>query len=108
MKQCYTIEKKDDEVWIVDNTTCHIDGEPFKYKQVDECRAKALSEVLNELHSYKQSLKDIMEIIHNITYGEFEYTDLENYIYKGVNIEDIHYKYDDIARTIKEMNKNED
>ena len=104
----FEIKKRDEKVYIVDNTCCDMDGEHFEYEQANKFDAETICERLNTLQSSKTTLNDIMDIIHNIKYGDFEYSDLEDYIYKGVNLEDIHCKYNNITKTIKEMNKNED
>ena len=99
----FTVEENNKETWIVNNTACHIDGEPFKYKQVDKCRAEMLCEILNDLEEESITLHDIMAIIHNIKYSNWKLEDLLDYIYGGINMDEIYARYDDIAKALKEM-----
>ena len=95
----FEIKRENKAVYIVNNTACHIDGEPFRYKQGDEIDADFLCKELNELHTCKETLSDIMSIIHNIKYGNSDWQDLDDFIYKGINIEDA--LHDELAKMIK-------
>lgn len=99
----FTVKKNNGETWIVDNTACHIDGEPMKYKQLDECRAEMLCKTLNDLKSESFTLQDIMNIIHNIKYGNWKLEDLLDYVYSKADMDELWSRYDDIAKALKEM-----
>lgn len=101
MVSYFDIETKGEETWIVDNTACHIDGEPFKYKQVDKCRTEMLCKTLNELKQDSFELAHIMNIIHNIRYGNWEWQDLLDYL-SGTSLDDLWAKHDDLSRMIQE------
>ena len=100
---CFDIETKGEEIWIVDNTACHIDGEPFKYKQANKSEAEMLCEVLNDLKQDSFVLKNIMEIIHNIRHNNWKWEDLIDYLYNGKDMDDLWCRYDEITKMIKEM-----
>ena len=64
----FTVEAKNGEVWIVNHTAKHIDGEPFKYKQVDKCRAEMVCEILNDLFEYKIETDEILQFLIRVKY----------------------------------------
>ena len=103
MNQYFTTEKKDDKIHIVNNMACHIDGEPFIYEQNNENDANVICELLNDLQQESITLHDIMTIIHNIKYSDWKIEDLLDYVYGGVNIDEIYARYDDIAKALLEM-----
>ena len=82
---------------------CHIDGEPFKYEQINKSEADLICELLNDLEEKSITLHDIMAIIHNIKYSNWKLEDLLDYIYSGVSIDEIYARYDDIAKALLEM-----
>ena len=94
MKKAFDIKKENGTVWIINNTACHIDGKPFQYRQIDEDRAKALCEILNNLQSDSDFLSDVMNIVHNIKYGNWKFEDLIDYIYTETSIDELYEKYD--------------
>lgn len=71
---CFEVEVKDGNVWIVDNSAHHIDGEPFKYRQIDECRANMLCDVLNVLYECCIHGKEVVSKLHDIKYSNANYT----------------------------------
>ena len=71
---CFEVEVKDGKVWIVNNIACHIDGEPFKYRQVDECRAEMLCTLLNELSEFKAEAHEIITLLQDIKYANADYS----------------------------------
>lgn len=89
-KEYFTIKEDKGKVWIVNNTASHIDGKPFKYRQVDKCRAEILCEMLNHMKQESFNLQEIMTIIHNIKYGNWKLEDLMKYIYEGIDIKEIY------------------
>lgn len=90
----FNIEENNGAIFIVNNTSCHIDGEPFKYEQVDKYDASLLCEELNDLTQAKIDLQEIMNIIHNIKYNNWEWQDLDDYIYKGISLDELYNKHD--------------
>lgn len=92
----FSVKKENGAVYIINHTAHHIDGENFKYEQGNKSDANLLCEELNELFSYKVSFQEIMTIIHNIKYRDWEWSDLEDYIYKGISLDDLWNKYDDL------------
>ena len=101
----FEIKKENKAVYIVNNTACHIDGEPFTYQQGDEIDAELLCQELNALFGYKTSLQNIMTIIHNIKYNNWEWSDLNDYVYKGISLDALYSKYDDLYKEILESQK---
>ena len=108
MSKCFTTEEKDGKIWIVNNGATHIDGEPFKYKQIDKCRAEMLCEELNDLFEYKVFAKEVLEIIHCIKSNLLNWSDLDDYIYKGINIDELRCKYDDLYKAVLNTQKGDD
>ena len=99
-KEYYTVRKENERVWIVDHTCCDMEGEPLEYEQKYEYEAKEICETLNSLTSSAETLSNIMEIIHHIKYGKGEWQDLDDYIYKGISMDKIRCRYDDIWEMI--------
>ena len=85
----FEIEEKDGKIWIVNHTAHHIDGEPFKYEQGDEIDAEFLCKECNELFQAKIDLNEIMNLVHNVKYGKLEWSDLDDYFYKGKSMEEM-------------------
>ena len=103
VEKYFTVEEQDGKIWIIDNTACHIDGEPFKYKQVDKCRAEMLCEILNDLKSESFTLQDVMNIIHNIKYSNWKLEDLLDYVYGKADMDELWARYDDIHATLRRI-----
>lgn len=97
----FTIEKDKDKTYLVDNTRCDIEGKPFKY-EVDKYDAKELADMMNQLFSEHISLAEILNIVHNIKYGKWDWNDLHDYIYKGISMDELWCRYDSIHKVIIE------
>lgn len=74
---------------IIDKNSCDILGEHLEYDMEDEYDIKSICEILNTLSESQIALAEIMRIIHGIKYGNLEYQALDDYIYKGIDINDI-------------------
>lgn len=107
VEEYFTVEKQDGKIWIIDNTCCDMEGEHFKYEQVDKYDAKSICKRLNELSESQSVLSDIMKIVHNIKYNKWSWEDLDDYLYKNVSLDDLWCKYDDIHATILRRTQNE-
>ena len=56
----YNILSKQGVYWVEDKFSRHIDGETFKYRCYDKCRAEALCEILNEQEDMIMELKKFL------------------------------------------------
>ena len=107
MNKYFSVKEEDETVWLVNHTACHIDGEPFEYEQGNKIDADLLCNELNELFEYKVTFQDIMTIIHNIKYGEWKWSDLDDYIYKGISLDTLWSRYDDLYKAVYQGDDND-
>ena len=103
----FEVKEKDEKIWIINHTSCHIDGEPFEYEQSNQDDAKLLCQELNQLLRYKISFSEIMGIIHNIKYGDWHWEDLEEYVYKGTSMNELWCKHDELCKMITKEKENQ-
>ena len=80
--------KRKDKI-IIDGTRCDILGNSLEYDMENEYDIELICKFLNEFFEGKMILEEILRIMHGIKYGDLEYEALDDYIYKGVDINDI-------------------